>query len=566
MQTQKNCLGKGILLCFSMLVILMQAAAQGKYPMEPALVEAGIKELASSKVSMVTSAHPFATNAGLEMLRRGGNAMDAAIAATMVVAVLDAGLTSLGGGAQLTYYQAKTKKTAVINLEPNSFREDVMPYNPERDNHTGRSIRVPGSFAGLHLAVKRYGALPWKDVVEPASFYADNGFPLYGAAYDAVRRNYETLTLHSAARGLFAPDGFLPPVGAIFKQADLADTLRKVGERGPDYFYKGPFAEEMVKAIRDIGGKASLEDFSNYRALELEPIRGTYHGYELAGPPPPATGIVSIIEGLNILENVDLKTMGHYSQSADSMQWLIETLRVMFNDARKYTGVSELDRSLGQALISKAYAQKQYEFIRHKIEVTSRQAKEKTQVAWAPSAHANDDPELGTNHVSVVDKDGNVCSITNTIYGVVFSYVGVYVRGILLNGAGIFPSQPGERIVTPMAPLIVFRNDKPYFATGSAGGTLNTFLTALNVLAWGKNFKEAQEAVRLRAPDLNGEKVFIEHRIEEGVAAELKKRGYQVEWLAPYSMPNAQMAGIDPDTGVRYGAADPRVVGKAAGQ
>ena len=192
--------------------------------------------------------------------------------------------------------------------------------------------------------------------------------------------------------------------------------------------------------------------------------------------------------------------MGHYSQSADSMQWLIETLRVMFNDARKYTGVSELDRSLGQALISKAYAQKQYEFIRHKIEVTSRQAKEKTQVAWAPSGHANDDPELGTNHVSVVDKDGNVCSITNTIYGVVFSYVGVYVRGILLNGAGIFPSQPGERIVTPMAPLIVFRNDKPYFATGSAGGTLNTFLTALNVLAWGKNFKEAQEAVRLRAP------------------------------------------------------------------
>ena len=144
--------------------------------------------------------------------------------------------------------------------------------------------------------------------------------------------------------------------------------------------------------------------------------------------------------------------------------------------------------------------------------------------------------------------------------------MGVYVRGILLNGAGIFPSQPGERIVTPMAPLIVFRNDKPYFATGSAGGTLNTFLTALNVLAWGKNFKEAQEAVRLRAPDLNGEKVFIEHRIEEGVAAELKKRGYQVEWLAPYSMPNAQMAGIDPDTGVRYGAADPRVVGKAAGQ
>jgi gamma-glutamyltranspeptidase/glutathione hydrolase len=547
-------------------VLPLYGAPPAKYPLEPALVDAGIKELATSKLSMVTTAHPFATNAGLEMLRRGGNAMDAAIAATMVVAVLDAGLTSLGGGAQLTYYQAKTNTTIVINLEPNAFRDDVMPYNPERDNLTGRSIRVPGSFAGLHLAVQKYGVLPWKEVIDPAIFYAENGFPLYGAAYTAVRRNYETLTLHPSATQLFAPDGFLPPVGALFKQPELADTLKKIGEQGPDYFYKGPFAAEMVKAIREIGGKATLEDFSSYRPLEFEPIRGTYRGYELAGPPPPATGIVSIIEGLNILENVDLKILGHYSKSADSMQWLIETLRVMFNDARKYTGVPEFDRTLGQALISKTYAKRQYEFIRHKIEETRRQSKEKTQVAFAAAGDERRDPELGTNHASVVDKDGNVCSITNTIYGVVFSYVGLYVRGVLLNGAGIFPSQPGERIVTPMAPLIVFRNAKPYFATGSAGGTLNTFLTTLNVLAWDKNYKEAQEAVRLRAPDLTADKIFIEHRIEEGVAEELKKRGYHIEWLGPYSMPNAQMAGIDPNTGIRYGAADPRVVGKAAGQ
>jgi gamma-glutamyltranspeptidase/glutathione hydrolase len=544
------------------LLLISGFSVFGQYPMEPAMIDSGPKDLASSKISMVTTAHPFATNAGLEMLKRGGNAMDAAIAATMVVAVLDAGLTSLGGGAQLTYYQAKTKTTIVINLEPNSFREDVMAYVPDKDNPTGRSIRVPGSFAGLHLAVTKYGALPWKGVVDPSIFYAEHGYPLYGAAYDAVRRNYDTLTKNPAARRLYAPDGFLPPVGAIFKQPELADTLRKIAQQGPDYFYKGPFAEEMVKAIRDLGGKATLEDFSSYRAMELEPIHGTYHGYDLAGPPPPATGIVSIIEGLNILENVDLKSMGHYSHSPDSMQWLIETLRVMFNDAKKYTGVPEFDRELGKSLISKAYGKRQYEIIRNKIEVRRSQPQEKT-VAYAKPEPV---PELGTNHVSVVDKDGNVCSITNTIYGVVFSYTGLYVRGILLNGAGIFPSQPGERIVTPMAPLIVSRGDKPFFATGSAGGTLNTFLTTLNVLAWGKNFKEAQDAVRLRAPDVNVEKVFIENRIENGVSDTLKKRGYQIEWLAPYSMPNAQMAGIDPNTGVRYGAADPRVVGKAAGQ
>jgi gamma-glutamyltranspeptidase/glutathione hydrolase len=425
------------------------AAAQVKYPMDPVLVEPGPKELVSNEVSMVTAAHPFATYAGLEMLRRGGNAMDAAISATMVTAVLDAGLTSLAGGGQLTYYDAKSKKTTVLNFEPNAFKEDVKPYVRERDDLTGRSIRVPGSIAGLHLAIQKYGRRPWKEVVDPSIFYAENGFPLFGTAYSIMQDRYIQLTLQPSGRRMFAPNGFLPPVGGIFKQPEMAATLKKIAEQGPDYFYKGPFAEQMVKAIRDIGGKATLEDFTSYRPLELEPIRGTYKGYQITGPPPPATGIVAIIEGLNILENVDLKSMGHYEQSADSLQWVIETLRVMFTDARKYNAIAELDRALAQVLTSKEYARSQYRVIRHKIEEMKRQATEKTTeladlvVAGDGAKH---DLQLGTNHVSVVDKDGNVCSFTHTIYGGVYSYAGLFVGGIVLNSAGASPLSPGNAL------------------------------------------------------------------------------------------------------------------------
>lgn len=560
-------------LTVAVFALSLQSAPQDGYPVKPDFIEAGLKDLATSRVSMVTTAHPFATEVGLRMLRRGGNAMDAAIAATMVVAVLDTGLTSLAGGGQLTYFDAKSQKTVVLNFEPNAFKEDVKPYNRERDGRTGRSIRVPGSIAGFFYAVQKYGKLPWKQIVEPSVFYAENGFPLHGAAYSIIRSHYDTLTLLPTGRDMFAPKGFLPAVGTLFKQAEMADTLKKVAEQGPDYFYRGPLAEQMVKAIREIGGKATLEDFASYRVLELEPIRGTYQGYQLVGPPPPATGIVAIIEGLNILENVNLKAMGHYAESADSLQWVAETLRVMFTDARKYTGIPEFDQAMAKILTSKEYARRQYELIRHRIEQMKRQTGERGAAQLLLLRDVSEDPILGTNHISVVDKEGNVCSFTHTIYGSVYSTSGLFVGGIVMNAAGGFPAQPGERIITPMAPLIVFKGDKPYFATGSSGGTLNTFFTTLNVLAWDKNLKEAQEAPRFRlpttsfqAPAGDDSKLFIEHRIGEKVAEDLKRRGYQIEWLGPYSMANAQMAGIDPDTGVRHGAADPRAVGHAAGQ
>jgi gamma-glutamyltranspeptidase/glutathione hydrolase len=208
------------------LTLPARSSEKPRYPLDLGRIRAGPKELASSRTSTVTSAHPFATEAGLEMLRRGGNPMDAAVAATMVTGVVDYGKTSFAGGGQLTYWEARTGRTVVINHEPNAVREDVRPYSREREAQTGRSIRVPGSIAGFHLAVEKYGRRPWKEVLEPAIFYAENGYPINDDAYANMREYYAALTLRPSARKAFAPEGFLPPVNSLFKQPEMAATLR----------------------------------------------------------------------------------------------------------------------------------------------------------------------------------------------------------------------------------------------------------------------------------------------------------------------------------------------------
>lgn len=549
------------------------AEAQSRFPTEPVFLEPKLKPLAQNSHSMVSSAHPFATFAGQEMLRRGGNAMDAAVAAMLVTGVVDTGLTSLAGGGVLTYYDAKTKRAIAINFEAQAPPEDVKPYTRPRDTRTGRSIRIPGTFAGLHLAQQKYGRLRWHEVLEPAIFYAENGFPIHALAYVTMRENYNTLTLHPSGRRIFAPDGFLPRVGSLFKQSELAETLKRIAADGPDYFYKGPFAEQMVRAIREIGGRSTIDDFARYRPVEVEPVQGTYRNYSIIGPPPPNVGPLGVIEGLQILEHVDLKALGHYTQSAEALQWLIETLRAV--DARKFSRLPEVDGPLTKLLLSSEHARAQYEMIRHRIE--QMKATPAPQSGYTATAWDEFDRSQNTNNVSVIDSEGSLCSITNTVYGAVYGTSGLFVGGLVLNSGGGHPALPGQFLSSPKAPMIVLKDGKPFLAAGSSGGVPNPFFLLVNVLVWDKNFKEAQEAPRFRisssfytdwrmnqaGPEND---VQIEHRVEQKVIEELRRRGYQVDWAAPYSMANAQLVGLDPASGTRYGAADPRSVGHAAGQ
>ena len=557
-------LGSSILVA---LFLPLASASQHQYPLDTNYIRLGYKELATSRGSMVASPHPFATEAALEMLRRGGNAVDAAVAAAAVAAVVDNGKTSFGGGGGLMYWNATSGKAIALNFEAHAFAEDVLPYKRERDGRTGRSIRVGGAVAGFHKAVEKYGKLDWKDILEPAIFYAENGFPIHDEAYATMKTNYTTLTLHPSGKRLFAPDGFLPGVGEIFMQPELAKTLKAIANKGPEYFYRGSFAQKMVKEIRAIGGKATLADFNSYEVWETEPLRGTYKDFEILATRPPLVGAVGLIEALQILDNVDLESMGHYTESADSLQWLIETMRAV--DTRKFTGIRDLDEAIARKRISKEYARTRYNMIRHKIE-------QQTVSAASSALNGSLLQEYNTNNISVVDKEGNLCSLTNTIYGCVYSCSGLFVDGMVLNSAGGHPAHPGQRLMSPKSPMVVLKDGQPFFATGSSGGITNPFFIMTNVLIWGKNFKMAQEAPRFRITSSfytgwgmgspgAANTVHIENRIDASVARELTRRGYRIEWLAPFSMRNAQIVGVDLKTGIRYGASDPRGEGLAAG-
>jgi gamma-glutamyltranspeptidase/glutathione hydrolase len=298
-------------------------------------------------------------------------------------------------------------------------------------------------------------------------------------------------------------------------------------------------------------------------------VRGTFKEYEIVGPPLPTNAAVGIIEAMNILENVDLQSMGHYTKSADSFQWLIETLRVVFDDARKYSGVNELDEAVAEVLTSKEYAKSRYRLLRYRIEEMKRGQTSDTAANETKIVEKED--MMGTNHVAAIDEDGNVCSLTHTIYGGVYGTSGLFVGGIALNAAGqiqppTFPAQPGERMLSGLTPMIVFKQGKPFFAAGSSGWILNPFFIIVNVLVWDQDFKQAQEAPRFRAPSPDSNEIRAENRFDDEMIEELERRGYQFRWSGPFSMPNAQVAGIDPTTGVRYGASDPRAIGQAAGQ
>jgi gamma-glutamyltranspeptidase/glutathione hydrolase len=534
--------------------------------------EAGPKALVTNRRSVVVTPYPEATQAGVEMLRRGGTAADAAVAAAMVLAVIDTGLTSFAGGGELTYYDAATKKTSALDFYLDAVPEDVRPYPRGSDQASGRAIRIPGSIAGFHAAIQKHGRLSWNDVLGPAIYYAQDGFVLTGFGYSLLQQRYDVLTLQLSGRTILAPNGLLPAVGSNIKQPELAGTLKQLQAKGPEYFYSGSFAKQIVDAVQHIGGKASLQDFAAYKPLELEPIRGTYKEYEIVGPPPPGIGTAAIIEGLNILENVDLSGMGHYSQSVDSLQWVAETLRVMLSDATKYSGIPEFDTPLALLLASKEYARAQYRLIAHKIEVTRHSPAPAAQRAELATISPPDFDD-GTHQVSVIDRAGNVCSLTHTISGPIYSSHGLFVGGIVMNSAAGHSAQPGGRVLSALAPIIVFKGKTPYFATGSSGGTTNTFLTALNVLAWGKDLQEAQNAPRLRvaagawsAPPGEDDSVYLEHRIDERVAEQLRHRGYRLQWVGPYSQFGAQMAGVDPQSSMRLGATDPRLPGQAAGE
>ncbi|NKB33036.1 MAG: gamma-glutamyltransferase [Pseudomonadales bacterium] len=464
---------------------------------------------------IVSSASRLASEAGVEALKQGGNAVDAAIATAFALAVTWPSAGNIGGGGFMVYHGEDGHATTF------DFREKAPIAATERmylgldgqvvnnSNHIGMlAIGVPGTVAGLYKAHQELGSLPWEDLVAPAVALARDGIPISYSLQTGFARSANRFRQYpSSAKKFFRADGSLYELGETWVQPDLAHTLELIQDNGRDGFYRGENAERLAGFMAANGGLITEEDLAQYQPVEREPIRGTYRGYEIVSMPPPSSGGVALVEMLNILEGYDLAELGH--NSADYLHVLTEAMRRAYADRAEHLGDPDFNESMPlDRLMNKDYAAT----LRASIDMDEKSES-------SPSEFAQVYESEETTHFSVVDKDGNMVSVTYTLE---FGYGSAIVAeggGYLLNNElGDFNAVPGltdtrgnigtapnlvapeKRPLSSMTPTIVAQNGKPVFATGSPGGKtiINTTMqTILNIIDHGFNIAEAIEAGRI---------------------------------------------------------------------
>lgn len=527
-----------------------------------------------AKNGMVVSTSHFASQVGTEILQKGGNAVDAAVATAFALAVTWPSAGNIGGGGFLVYHGANGEITAFDFREkaPLAATQDMFLDENGKlkmgSNHNGLlSVGVPGTVAGMVLAHKRLGTLPWAELVKPAVKLAEQGIATTWALHDAMRRFQRERDKYPTTAKVFLKEDNSPyEAGEIWRQKDLAASLKRIQHNGHDGFYKGKTASLIADFMKENGGLITKDDLAKYQAVERQPIRGTYRGHDIISMCPPSSGGVAIVQMLNILEGYNLKATGH--NSAAYAHLLIESMRRAFADRARFLGDPDFNPDIPIAkLTSKEYAKK----LRQEINMfrASKGDPQKFNQAW-------ESPE--TTHFSVMDKAGNAVSMTYTLEYSYGSRIVVPGAGFLLNNEmgdfnpvagrtdsigyiGTKPNlvAPQKRMLSSMTPTIVAKDGKPILIIGSPGGKtiINTTLQViLNVIDHGMNIGQAVEAGRLHHqwfPD----KVSLEslafspdtQRLLENMGHSLRFRG---------SQGRAMGILLDQKTGIRYGAADSR--------
>ena len=468
-----------------------------------------------AKNGVVSSASRLASETGVQILKQGGNAVDAAVATAFALAVTWPSAGNIGGGGFLVYHgengQATTfdfrEKAAIAATEDMYLGPNGRVQN--NSNHIGMlAVGVPGTVAGLFKAHQELGSLPWAELVAPAVEMARDGIPINYSLQTGFERSANRFRQYpSSAKKFFKSDGSFYQLGETWVQPDLAHTLELIQRNGRDGFYLGENAERLADFMANNGGLITEEDLAKYEAIEREPIKGSYRGFDIVSMPPPSSGGVALVEMLNILEDYDLSEMGH--NSADYLHVLTETMRRAYADRAEHLGDPDFNEDIPiSRLVDKEYAAR----LRSTINLNKKSESSPSQFAQAYESEE-------TTHFSVVDKDGNMVSLTYTLEFGYGSAIVVEGGGYLLNNElGDFNAVPGltdergnigtapnlvapqKRPLSSMTPTIVAKNGKPVFATGSPGGKtiINTTMqTILNVIDHGFNIAEAIEAGRI---------------------------------------------------------------------
>lgn len=530
---------------------------------------------------MVGSTDVHASRAGIDILRAGGNAVDAAVAVGFALAVTHPAAGNLGGGGFMVIRFADGRQTVIDYRETAPGRATRDMYLDEQGEPVAERSRVgplaagvPGSVAGLTYAHRRYGRLPLAQVMAPAIALARDGFEVSWALSESLAGAQSLLSrFPESLRVFYRPDGTAPQPGDRLVQPDLARTLELIAQRGPDAFYKGPIADLIVAEMERSGGLITKEDLAAYEPREREPIVGTYRGHQIVAPPPPSSGGIALVQLLNILEAYPLRDYGH--NSSRSIHLVAEAARRVYADRSKWLGDPDFFEVPVAGLISKAYAASLREGISETRATPSEMVQPGTPLDYE---HAE------TTHYSVVDADGNAVSTTTTINGSYGNGQVVPGAGFLLNnemddfsakpGApnmfGLLGGEanaiaPGKRMLSSMTPTIVVKDGATRLVLGSPGGSriITTVLQViLNVIDHGMTVQEAVDAPRFHhqwQPDV----IRLERiGFPEDVVTALTAMGHAT--TVGDDMGDVHAIMID-DTGLRLGASDPRMDGQTLG-
>ena len=529
---------------------------------------------------MVASQNEAATRVGVDVLRRGGNAVDAAVAVAFALAVTLPRAGNIGGDGFMLLHLAGPKRTTSIDyrsVAPRAARLEMFVDANGKEKEAVASVgyrapAVPGTVAGLWLAHSKYGKLPWAELVQPAIRLAEEGVPLSHDEAFVFNWGRERLSAsEQATRTFYRPDGSLYRAGEVIRQPELAWTLRQVAERGADGFYRGEVARRFAADISAHGGLITADDLAAYRAVERAPLTGTYRGLPVAPMPPASAGGATLLEMLNILEAFDLRALG--AGSAQSLHLMAEAMKLGYADRFRFLGDTDFVKAPLRGFISKAYAAERAKLISPwKARNTAEEMP-----AGAPARYESP----STTHFSVVDSEGNAVSNTYTLGSDFGSGVSIAGLGVLLNNqmnnysyeqtvearktGGQPPLNalaPGKRMLSTMTPTMVFRDGKPWLVTGSPGGStiIDTVLQLIvNVVDHRLNIAEAVHQPRIYQGAAPGA-LNVEPNFNPDTVYLLKGKGHVVR---PYeTMGSAQSVLVE--NGRAYGAADPRRPGATA--
>jgi gamma-glutamyltranspeptidase/glutathione hydrolase len=472
---------------------------------------------------MVASSSEIASQVGVDILKKGGNAIDASVATAFALAVTHPSAGNIGGGGFLVFMDSTGNTTTIdfrekapLAASPTLFLdaeghlpEDKNLYGMKSSgNHIGaKSVGVPGTVAGLYMAHQKYGSLPWATLVQPAIDIATKGFPLTYSLYEAQTFFAANSPIPFLQNYFKKDNGELTEFGELWKQPELAQTLTEIRDKGQDGFYKGKVAKEIVRFMKEHGGIITLEDLKRYNAIERQPIKGSFKGYDIYSMPPPSSGGVALVEMMNVMELANLDSIPF--NSTPYVHLVAEVMRRAFADRAEYMGDADFNENLPlDKLTSKQFAKQRFE----NIDMARASVSDSTQFGQLYDGSS-------TTHFSVADVQGNAVSVTYTLEHSYGSGMGSEELGFIFNNEmgdfnpipgvtttdgliGTDPNliQPEKRMLSSMTPTIVAKDGKPYLIIGSPGGRtiINTvFQTVLNVLAYDMPVDKAIEAVKI---------------------------------------------------------------------